>query len=868
MKKLILILICLLITGTCFAEKATGLRGIVVLQNSKGQPVSGAQISAFDAMPQGTESSGRFELVFTANKKAGDKVVLSVQKQGLEVVNRKELDVIIPANPDEIVRIVMCKTGERDRHARMYYEIAEKSINDSYEERLKQINEKYEKDLTEKNKEIQKLKDQKTAGLSQAKDLAEKFAEVNLDDVSALYKEAFALFQKGDIDKAIQVLEDKKMDKLLTVAQDEKRKAQEHLTKLDKAIKVLEDEKMDKLLKAAQEEKRKAQERLKKSEEAVRQSVETYILKAHMCKTRFQFDEAEKNYRKAIEGDPENFYSVLEFCSYLGEQNKRSEAIILIEKALSIAKSEEHIAHLYNALGCSYLDTNKYGDAEKALNRALEIFEKLSKQNSNINIIVGLADTLNNLGALYINRKNDGAEKMIIKAIEIYIKIYDKYPSAIVKSFRTANNLGAFYIGLKLYNKAEDFYKGHLKIAEKLAEYDFNTYAQYVGDTLSNLGFIYFETKRYNETETVLKRSVEIYEQLAKQNRDAYLPRLALNLNRLGKSLCYNNKTIDAEKVYAKALEIYEKLSKENSDIYLESIAETLSNFGILYANTNRRSKAGEAYNKALEIYKELDKQNPDTYLPHIASVLKSFGDLYSLHDSYRAEKVYNRVIEIYEKLAQKNPDTYLPEVAMGLEKLEDLYRKNKEYKNVIKVYTKMLKIYETLAQNNPDDYLPDVATTLNNIGITYIEINIHHKAEKFFIKALEIYEILSQCDADTYLPHIAITKRNLGALYLTINNYTEADNAYTYSLNIYEDLARQKPNEFDSYICETLQSLIYVQFKLLEKDPKESYKIKGLSYIERAISIFKKYPDKPQSQEYMQQALNWKKQLENTPVK
>jgi len=117
-------------------------------------------------------------------------------------------------------------------------------------------------------------------------------------------------------------------------------------------------------------------------------------------------------------------------------------------------------------------------------------------------------------------------------------------------------------------------------------------------------------------------------------------------------------------------------------------------------------------------------------------------------------------------------------------------------------------------------------------------------------------------------LPHIAITKRNLGALYLTINNYTEADNAYTYSLNIYEDLARQKPNEFDSYICETLQSLIYVQFKLLEKDPKESYKIKGLSYIERAISIFKKYPDKPQSQEYMQQALNWKKQLENTPVK
>ncbi|GEM_PF-3706516 len=67
MKKLILFLICLLITETCFAEKAAVLREIVVLQNSNGQPVATAQAS---------DSSGRFELVFTANKKVGDKLPL------------------------------------------------------------------------------------------------------------------------------------------------------------------------------------------------------------------------------------------------------------------------------------------------------------------------------------------------------------------------------------------------------------------------------------------------------------------------------------------------------------------------------------------------------------------------------------------------------------------------------------------------------------------------------------------------------------------------------------------------------------------------------------------------------------------------
>ncbi|NJL59687.1 MAG: tetratricopeptide repeat protein, partial [Desulfobacteraceae bacterium] len=152
------------------------------------------------------------------------------------------------------------------------------------------------------------------------------------DDASELYKEAFALFQKGEFDKAIQVLED---------------------------------EKLDKLFKAAQDEKRKAQERLAKSEEAVQKSIDNYILKARMCKSRFQFDEAEKNYRKAVEGDSENFYSISEFAYYLTKQNKYPQAILLYEKALSLAKGDSETSKTLNNLGGLYYLINRHGDAEK-----------------------------------------------------------------------------------------------------------------------------------------------------------------------------------------------------------------------------------------------------------------------------------------------------------------------------------------------------------------------------------------------------------------------------------------------------------------------------------------------------------------------
>ncbi len=200
------------------------LSGQIVLQNSGGEPLSGVQVFANGANPAGSDSAGQFELKF-ADRKAGDRVRLSLKKEGFEVVNREELEPRIPADAKEIVVIVMCKTGERDRHAMLYYRIAEKSIQQGYETELKRINDNYENMVKEKNAELENLKVQRDTALAQAKDLSEKFAKVNLDEASEMYKQAFALFQYGKVEEARQVLDDAKMDQALAAAKKQEEEA-------------------------------------------------------------------------------------------------------------------------------------------------------------------------------------------------------------------------------------------------------------------------------------------------------------------------------------------------------------------------------------------------------------------------------------------------------------------------------------------------------------------------------------------------------------------------------------------------------------------------------------------------------------------
>lgn len=196
----------------------TKLIGYVTLQNSGKKAAFPAQVIANGASSTDiSNTDGYFSLLFD-QKLPGDDAKLEIKKPGYEVVNREDLDIRLP-HPSEIIRpvkIYLCPSGQWQQYVDKFYKINLYEINKSYQKELSDIELKY-KNVNLINNEYQKIKTtlekKKKAAEMQAKELAEKFAQANLDDQSDRYKLAYRLFSEGKIDSVLVVLEEDKMEK-------------------------------------------------------------------------------------------------------------------------------------------------------------------------------------------------------------------------------------------------------------------------------------------------------------------------------------------------------------------------------------------------------------------------------------------------------------------------------------------------------------------------------------------------------------------------------------------------------------------------------------------------------------------------------
>src|SRR5262245_51737768 len=85
------------------------LRGMVLSNELGGPPIGNVEVSAVAGNPNTTGADGRFMFTFP-NRKPGDMIRLVVRKEGYVVVNDIQLELTLPANPDERLAIILlCK---------------------------------------------------------------------------------------------------------------------------------------------------------------------------------------------------------------------------------------------------------------------------------------------------------------------------------------------------------------------------------------------------------------------------------------------------------------------------------------------------------------------------------------------------------------------------------------------------------------------------------------------------------------------------------------------------------------------------------------------------------------------------------------
>ncbi|MBK8704756.1 MAG: hypothetical protein IPN33_14975 [Saprospiraceae bacterium] len=181
--------------------------------------ISGVSISATKAKPTRSDDNGLFKLIFS-DVEIGESVSLTIEKQGYEVVNKKDIQDLFP-NRKSPVKILLCPQGTIDKNRAAYYEInlaaLKKKLRDRIalleeegkkkEELLSELSRQMKKQISDKNEAIALLQEQFERLKAKADELSVVFSTQNLDDQSETFRQAFAYYQQGDLEKAVYFLE-------------------------------------------------------------------------------------------------------------------------------------------------------------------------------------------------------------------------------------------------------------------------------------------------------------------------------------------------------------------------------------------------------------------------------------------------------------------------------------------------------------------------------------------------------------------------------------------------------------------------------------------------------------------------------------
>ena len=386
MKKLLLIIGAILISTTpsLIAQQIT-LKGQVSIHNSKYETGTIEYVqSAFATAPfadsDETDIEGKFGLTFVGID-AGTEVKVSVEKAGLELVNDYDLrQVIIGRKP--LLRVYLTKKGKLATAQTELFNISKKALfaqKDALIARLQGSEQEKKAALQELETKLGieigdvataiELLDSKIENLEKRlPEFAQKMAKVNLDFASDLYISAYEYFKKGEIEKAILVLDDAQLEisyqtAISTIAEGEK---------LQDVGKDLEEKGLLQL----------------------NQIIESYELKAESYSLLFQYQSATEVYEKIVrilkESKGDETLELADAYRTLGglyrDLGEFQKAYRYFEQNLSIKESlldsmDSDLATSYNNLAIIYQDLGDYQKALITQQKALSIREQVYEAN-------------------------------------------------------------------------------------------------------------------------------------------------------------------------------------------------------------------------------------------------------------------------------------------------------------------------------------------------------------------------------------------------------------------------------------------------------------------------------------------------------
>lgn len=770
------------------------VRGVVSIHNSetntgKRQYVSSASVEPKfrKATQTTTDVNGGFILEYVEVPEKAT-VFFSIKKDGLQVVQPTTLSAV--AGQHEVVKISMAHPDSIEKYVFEIFKIGKTEAEKKLEALIKKKNNELatlwktiQQDTAKINglkKELQLLEEKKKQIEDQAQDLANRYAPINLDDASPLFKNAFSLFQRGNLDSALLILT--KVDLANMVHQILKER--ENLNRLQKEV-----VSRDSLQKQRTEDVSEALQ-----------------FKADLHQTRYEFDSASVCIELLIQLDSLNESHLLKYARFLQWLNQYGRSINYYLKAIRVLNDlatinsqmyESHLASTQNNLGVVYHHNNDPDNAEAAFQHALKIRRRLAKTDPNTHE-PEIAAVQNNLGLFYLARNDfTQAETALCEAIEIRLRLAETDPETYEPEIAgVQNNLGNLYSEKKEFANAEAAYLQALKIQMRLAETNPKTYGPVCAKTLNNLGLFYHGRSNFIKAKIALQGALEIQKHLSKTNPKTYEPEVAVVQNNLGLLFHSENDFTQAEAALCEALEIRLRLAKIDRKTYDPTVAITQNNLGNLYSEKKEFTSAEAAYLQALQIQRRLAETDPKTYEPHLAMTQNNLGYLYFKKKNFtQAEFYLNEAFFLNEKLINQYSDVYFPSAIQSAANLINLFIAVNDTSQELPNKAVLPARWDVL--NHKLFKLAKLDTSLATLYVSYCG---NYSWYALFARKFKEAELAATKAYDVDSTQVWI-KTNLAHALLFQNRYIEA-------IQVYKELKPLKNEESKSYATICLEDL------------------------------------------------------------
>lgn len=844
---------------------------------------------------------GGFSLVFRTLQPGSHVAVRRIEKLNYEVFNKEALEQW-NINPDRPFTIVMCRSDRFKRIRDNYSALSSRSYAAQKAKEERQLKEQLDAGLiqqSEYEEEIRRITFDYEEKLENLDTYIDKFARIDLSEISHEEYEIIMLIQEGNFEEAIIKYESMNLLDLYSQEVSDRNKIEEDIDRL-------QDVKTEKSLNI----------------QGIRSKILNQVNAYKLAGGRENYDKALSMLKSVADTDTTSLGIVWEYASFCLEQSIYDEALKYFNVYDRNCRILSEKAAVNKALGEVYYGLNEYDKADEYYSLSIEQYKELNSTNvieayldqaslylemRRLSSALDIYQSILNFYAenpsesedyehsfagvnlyvgetMFLMNRIVEAERRLIEAYALFKELYDIFPDKYAPSIAKIQlYLGQIYRMNFRYEESEFMFKEALSGYERLYQKNPNAYQYDYAMALSKATVLFRELSRLEEATLYTNKSMELIGGLYSQYAAAYKPdkmRMMVQMADLYRSM---GRYKECERLSLQVFSDSEGLYERYPEVFGYDMAKNSSNLGVIYTTQNKFAEAEKCFLQAYDYMYPLYKDDPLIYLNDMRMVYNNLGAFYDMSkfDLDESERYHNLALELVNKLSELYPGFYerekmttysnltllygklqrLDEAAECSLKALDLaqmiydcspqaglslliarlnerasiYSKLDDVEGQMECYMEMYRFAKDADKNNPGIYYRTLAKACQNLGFLLLTEDDMLSAEAYLSEGYSYMEILYNGEADAYLSEMALWNAIMTAFYMQTDDYISAEKYALKAVALNKSLYLQTPVRFWYQYVSSCQQIALLCFAALEDNER------AIQYDIEAVSIMDK---------------------------